>query len=79
MKPGQYHMYPSNVGVTGKVFTSGKFIYGDHVKGLTGFVPSIDNLSGIQDVVSLMVAPIFANNDDPKSLVGVLQLINKAD
>ena len=72
MKPGQQHTYPSNVGVTGKVFSSGKCIFVDQMKELNGFVPSIDNLTGIQDVLSIMVAPIFANNEDPNSLVGIL-------
>lgn len=52
---------------------------------LKKFIPSLDNLSGVHDVYSILVAPIFGHRKDDSAskdgnnIVGVLQLINKID
>lgn len=52
------------------------------MKEMKKFIPSIDNLSSVQKVKSIMVVPLYGTADlvtGEKPVTGILQLINKID
>lgn len=56
------HVYPNSLGVTGQAYHQGQVIYCNKMAKLTGFLPSIDNLTtNVKDVHSLMIVPIFGH------------------
>jgi hypothetical protein len=57
-------------------------IWTDNIKDLKKYVSSIDNLTSVPDAYSIIIAPVFGHRDsahEEPDLVGIVQLINKAD
>lgn len=72
-------VYPNNLGVTGKVFQTGKTLFTNELKQFPGFIPSIDNLSlNVRDVQSFLIVPIYGKRDKVDTRpIAILQFINK--
>ena len=80
MKRRNQPVYPNTLGLTGKVFQTGECFYSNDLKLLAGYIPTIDNLSSVKNVHSILIVPIFGHQEkkDAKP-IAILQFINKQD
>lgn len=60
MKRRNRCVYPTTLGLTGRVFQTGKLVFANDMKQAGGYIPSIDNLSSnVKDVQSILVLPVY--------------------
>lgn len=59
-------MYPATLGVTGHVFRTGEIMYANDMKSLAAYLPSVDNLSNVNDVKSLLIVPVYGHREKAK-------------
>ena len=49
------------MGISGQVLKTGKICYSNDAYKNARFVPEIDNLSNVSDVISFLIAPVFGH------------------
>ena len=66
-RPGTIIMFPSSIGITGKVFKEGKVYYSNDASRDGKFSHDIDNLSPISEIYNFLIAPVYGFRDKDKS------------
>eukprot|EP01017_Pseudomicrothorax_dubius_P006877 TRINITY_DN12045_c0_g1_i1.p1 TRINITY_DN12045_c0_g1~~TRINITY_DN12045_c0_g1_i1.p1 ORF type:complete len:383 (+),score=80.30 TRINITY_DN12045_c0_g1_i1:63-1211(+) len=73
---GNVLRYPTNVGLSGRVFTKGTTIVENEPSKNVSYNPEIDNMSGVAVVHNIIIAPLKTTEGN---IVGVMQIANKRD
>ena len=74
----QFLNFPTNTGISGSVFKSGKIHYSNNVIKETKYVEEIDNQSTSTDVRNFMIGPVFGQHTGAIPCA-IIQFINKVD
>jgi hypothetical protein len=78
MKRRNKCVYPATLGLTGRVFQTGKLVFANDMKQAQGYIPSIDNLSSnVKDVQSILVLPVYGQRDQSGMPIAIFQFLNK--
>jgi hypothetical protein len=66
--------FPSSLGVTGSVYSSGELYISNKASKDTKFSSDIDNLTPLGDVNSFMIGPIYGHkdNNNKKLPIGIM-------
>jgi hypothetical protein len=84
--PRNRQKYPTEIGLTGEVYTKGKTFWSNEVAKHLNYQPSVDNastMSNVKEVKSIVIIPIYGHAGwgnplgIPAKPNGIIQFINK--